>query len=247
MDKIISNPGLWHLAENVFWNLDLENLKICAHINQSCKQILQNPIFCVRKFECLSKSNQTDWIKAIQLVKNSDKGIAIISYLQWNLKKDALADLPCYKSPVVQDNFRKKIGEICCSKGRLSDEDMEILKILAPLTDNPNATNTDNPNAQNDFGDTPIHRAAVNGHTEIVKIMAPLTDNPNAPNNVGDTPIFRAAIHGHTNIVKFLAPLTDNPNSPDDGYGPTPLDIAEIKGHKKIVKILAHHRHHQIQ
>ena len=82
MDKIISNTGLQHLAEKVFWNLDLENLKICAHINQSCKQILQNTISYLRKFEHLSKANQKDWIKAIQLVKNSDKGIAIIFYLQ---------------------------------------------------------------------------------------------------------------------------------------------------------------------
>ena len=41
MEKIMNNPGLQHLAENVFWNLDVEDLKICAQINQSCKQILQ--------------------------------------------------------------------------------------------------------------------------------------------------------------------------------------------------------------
>ena len=35
---------------------------------------------------------------------------------------------------------------------------------------------------------TPIYWAARNGHTEIVKILAPLTDNPNAPNIVGTTP-----------------------------------------------------------
>ena len=96
MEKIFSNPGLQHLAEKVFWNLDVEDLKICAQINQSCKQILQTPIFCLRKFEHLSKMNRKDWIKVIQSVKNSDKGIAIISYLRWNLKKDVLVDLPCY-------------------------------------------------------------------------------------------------------------------------------------------------------
>ena len=146
----------------------------------------------------------------------------------------------CYTSPAIQEIFRKRIREICCSKGRLSDEDMEILKILAPLTDNPNATNKYIEN-------TPIYMCAINGHLEIAKILVPLTENPNAPNIFGKTPIFRAAMHGHTNIVKFLAPLTDNPNSPADEYGPTPLEIAEIKGHKKIVKILAHYRHHQIQ
>ena len=37
MENIISNPGLHHLAENVFWILDAEDLKNCAQINQSCK------------------------------------------------------------------------------------------------------------------------------------------------------------------------------------------------------------------
>ena len=60
MEEILRNPGLQHLAEEVFWNLDVEDLKICAHINQSCKQILQHPIFCLRKFEHLSKENQND-------------------------------------------------------------------------------------------------------------------------------------------------------------------------------------------
>ena len=113
-------------------------MKCCAQINQSCKQILQNRIFCLRKFENLSKENQKDWIKVIQSVNNSDKGIAIISYLQWNLKKEALVDLPCYSSPAAQDDFRKKILESCL-KVESSDEDTEIVKILAPLTDNPNA------------------------------------------------------------------------------------------------------------
>ena len=40
MEKIISNPGFQHLAEEVFWNLEVEDLKICALVNQSCKQIL---------------------------------------------------------------------------------------------------------------------------------------------------------------------------------------------------------------
>ena len=81
MEKIIGNPGFQHLAEKVFWNLDAEDLKICAQINQSCKQILQTPVFCLRKFEHLSKKNRKDWIKVTQSGKNSDKGIAIISYL----------------------------------------------------------------------------------------------------------------------------------------------------------------------
>ena len=45
MEKIINNAGYQHLTEEIFWNLDFDDLKICGQINQSCKQILQNPIF----------------------------------------------------------------------------------------------------------------------------------------------------------------------------------------------------------
>ena len=82
METIITNPGLQHLAEEVFWNLDIEDLKICAQINQSCKQILKYPTFCLSKFEHLSEKNQRDWVKACQTEKNSDKGIAIITYFK---------------------------------------------------------------------------------------------------------------------------------------------------------------------
>ena len=62
-------------------------------------------------------------------MKNSDQGIAIISYLQWNLKKGAV-DLPCYSNLTVQDDFNKRIMELC-KKKESSDEDAEIIKIFA--------------------------------------------------------------------------------------------------------------------
>ena len=215
MESIINNPGLQHLAERIFLNLDTEHLKICRLINQSCKQILENPFFWLKKFKNLSKENQKDWIKILKEVKNSEKIHAIISYLQWNLKKEAV-DLQCYTSPAVQDNLRKMIIE-SCKKQESSAENTEIVKILAPLTDNPNAPD--------EYGETPILMATYRGHTEIVKILAPLTDNPNAPDEYGETPIIMATCRGYTEIVKILAPLTDNPNA-SNKYGMTPISIA---------------------
>ena len=109
METILNTSGLQHLAEEVFWNLDVEDLKICAQINLSCKQIVQNPIFCLSKFEHLSKKNKNEWIEVIQSVKNSDEGITVILYLKWNLKKDKLVDLPCYSIPDIQNDFRNTV------------------------------------------------------------------------------------------------------------------------------------------
>ena len=116
MEKIINYSGLQHLIEKIFWNLDVGDLKLCAQINQSCKKILQNPMFCLSKFEHHSKENRKDWIKVIQSMTNSDKGIAIISYLKWKMKEDGLVDLPCYTSPYVQNDFWEKILVVSCEE-----------------------------------------------------------------------------------------------------------------------------------
>ena len=217
LEKILKTPGLIHLAEKVFGNFD--DVKICRDINQSSREILDNPMFWLKKFESLSKKNQKDWIKVIKSVKNSEKEKAIISYLQWNLRKNVLWDLPCYSSPDVQDDFHWKIWEICHTMSPTA-EDLNMVKILIPLADNPN------PPCSNGYTvNTPIYWAAQWGHTEIVKIMAPLTNNPNAPNNDGDTPIHKAAFEGHTEIVKILAPLTNNPNAPNND-GETPIEFS---------------------
>ena len=231
MEQFLKNPGLVHLAENIFNNLNDADVEICQNINQISKEILDNPMFWLRKFGNLSQKNQNNWIKDIQSIKNSEKKKAITSYLQWKLKKEALVDLPCYSSPEVQDDFRNKIWEII-KKKESSNENTEIVKILASLTDNPNAPD------KYGVGGTPIHRAALYGHTEIVKILAPLTNNPNASNRWQENPIYLAAKNGHTEIVKILAPLIDNPNAPNN-FGNTPIHLAEYYGHTEIVTILA--------
>ena len=129
LEKILNNPGLVHLAENIFGNLADEDAEVCRDINKSSKQILDNPMFWLRKSGSISKGNQKDWIKFIQSVTNSKKVKPIISYLQWNLKKDALVDLPCYTSSDVQDDFRKRIWE-GCEKMKSSDEDVKMVKIF---------------------------------------------------------------------------------------------------------------------
>ena len=255
LETILNNPGLQHIAKEIFWNLDCNALEASSQVNQSSKQILENPFFWLEKLVRLgvvSKKNQEDWLKAIQSVKNSDEEKHVLAYLKWNLKKDGkfnkdgLVDLPCYTSPIVQKEFRNKIWGVCIfeiqddrdqewfdyQKSKVNDS-VEMIKVLAPLTINPNSSYFYGGRAT-----TPIYAATCNGHTEIVKTLAPLIDNPNAPDEYGFTPIHRAAVYGNTEIAKILAPLTDNPNAPDKD-GCTPIHLAALNGSTEIVKILA--------
>ena len=186
LEKILNNPGLQHLAENIFNNLNFEHLEVCRRINKASKQILdcqmEKPMFMLKKFRRLSKENQNKWIKLIESTKDFEKKKDITVYLEWNLKKyvnGPLVDLPCYSRPAIQDNFRRRIMEICKQEWKPSDKDMEIIKILAPLIDNSNA---------HIHGNTPIYWAAYYGHIEVVKILVPLIENPDAPNSFGNTP-----------------------------------------------------------
>ena len=87
----------------------------------------------------------------------------------------------------------------------------EIVRILAPLSKNPNTPDKD--------GWTPIHWAAHHGYTEIVKILAPLTNNPNGPNNSGWTPLavanneeIRRILESFNNTRKHEAGPLSNPS-----------------------------------
>ena len=143
MEKIINNPGLQHLAENIFLNLNYADLKKCQLINQSARQILENPMFWIKELirKGLSKENQKDWIKENQAETNLEKRKHIAAYKNWNYSKKKFFDPPCYTKFVIQEYFRMKIGRICNASrwNPPSNEETDLVKILAPLRDNPNA------------------------------------------------------------------------------------------------------------
>ena len=98
MENFLKNPGLQHIAENVFLNLNYENLETCRLVNKSWKQILNNPMFWIKKFirRGLSKKNQVDWTAAIQIARNSGLEKNISRYLKQCSKNERVVNIPCY-------------------------------------------------------------------------------------------------------------------------------------------------------
>ena len=99
LEDFINIPGLQHLAENIFLNLYTEKLEDCCRlINEAAKKLLDDPTFWIKKFirRGLSKENQTKWIKAIQMTKNTHFEESILFYLKESSENDRLVNLPCY-------------------------------------------------------------------------------------------------------------------------------------------------------
>ena len=106
--------------------------------------------------------------------------------------------------------------------------DVEILKVLAVLIDNPNTS----------FPTKPINIAAEKGHVEVIKFLSPLSINPNSPRaGLTETPIYNAARGGHAEVIKILAPFTANPNMPNK-CGTTPIHVAALYGHLEVIKVM---------
>jgi ankyrin repeat protein len=92
-----------------------------------------------------------------------------------------------------------------------------------------------------EWGVSPLHEAAFQGYTEIVKLLlaAPGINVNSVDGTFGEPPLYGAAYRGHTEIVKLLlaAPGIDV-NAAEGKEGHTPLYETVSRGHIEIVKLL---------
>ena len=90
MQNLTNCPGLHHVAEEIFLNLNFKSLESCEKVNKSWELILKNPLFLKKRsslfFRKCSKyekfGNKTAWKKAIQLNEGTYLEKRLTQYLE---------------------------------------------------------------------------------------------------------------------------------------------------------------------
>ena len=90
-----------------------------------------------------------------------------------------------------------------------------------------------------DYTATPLFEAAINGHTDIVRLLLGRGAKPNIIDDYGHIPLRAAIFMGHKEIVKLLIDSGADPNMVDkDGMRDTALHNAASMGHNDVIQML---------
>jgi ankyrin repeat protein len=92
--------------------------------------------------------------------------------------------------------------------------------------------------ATDDFGNTPLHRAAMRGHAEVVELLLrEHSADATLQNADGYTPLHLAALIGHLGEARVLLERSADGNL-KNADGDIPLHYAAGKGQPEIAKLL---------
>lgn len=108
----------------------------------------------------------------------------------------------------------------------------ELARVKALLKENPELVSS-----KDEFGWTPLHLAAANGHKGVAEFLLANKADVNGKSNDGDTPLHAAARSGQKDLAEFLLANKAEVNATNKD-GMTPLHLAAREGNKDVAEVL---------
>ena len=240
--NLINSPGLKHLAENIFLNLDYQVLETCQNVNATFQQFLDDPMFWIKRFiqRGLSKKNQDDWTEAIQMTRDGrakpdlEKNILLFLKRYSKNKKVVDFDVPCYlndeaflkKAPELIKSFNCDCDETIkkTSKGKVKSFKCDCIDEIKKFLSKTRKKGKEAKKKIDFSSKYPyFDENSDNVKYEIERKWTIFHD---------------MAQIGNMAVMQLLAPLTKNPN-PANSNGRTPIYLAAQQGNSDVIKILA--------
>ena len=200
-----------HLAENIFKELGINDLKTCLKVCRQWCNFIQNERF--------------PWKRRIQIEQKIFKPSTNNENLNKILKKAPLIILQDLCIAIRKLDKIKAQNEFSPLHIAAETGMYDLCEFLL--------FKTDNKNPKNKYEATALHLACWKGHFEVVKIIFQQTEDKNPGNVDGDTPLHFAAKNGHLKICEYLIENGVDRNV-ENKSGQTPYDLAKSKGFFKV-------------
>jgi len=111
----------------------------------------------------------------------------------------------------------------------VEDNRLDIVQLIV--------THSCHKNPPDNYGMTPLHKAAQKGQTQVCRFIIDSVQDKNPPDNAGWTPLHTAACNGHTQVCRLIIDSIQDKN-PLNHFGRTPLQIAQEMGRTEIVRLI---------
>ena len=109
INTLFNNQGYLHISEKIFLHLNKKSILACRLVNSSWKNIIDNPIFWVKKCDQkgISKDLHNTLIETIKKITDSE------------LRQDASVCLSMFHSDLISSNTWTQNGGHTCISGTM--------------------------------------------------------------------------------------------------------------------------------
>ena len=241
-----------HLSENIFDQLNDENLAKCSEASKTWNNhVLKQKFFHCRKIKRRMEKNQVFgefWKKVLSKANTEitlQLSLAVDEFFE---EKDGFLHCKLHHglthSGLIIRHFGLTPLHIAAGIGNfqiveyiLQKYEIENLTVKYSKRNCGNNLKNNNKNPRNTWKETPLHFAASKGHLKICKYIVDKVEDKNPKCIKGRTPLHYAAIRGHLEVCLLIMAKIQDKN-PYDVYKFTPLHYAAFHGHLPICKYI---------
>ena len=225
-----------HLVENIFDQLNNENLAKCSEASKTCHNyVVKQKFFHCRKIKRRLEKNQVfgEFWKKVLSKANTEITLQLsLAVEKFFAERDGL-----FHSGLTPLHIAASFGNFQIVEYILQKCEIENISVKYSKRNLGNIMKHDNKNPKNSWKETPLHFAASKGHLKICKYIVDKVEDKNPKNILGRTPLHYAAIIGHLEVFLLIMPKIQDKN-PYDTNKFTPLHHAAFHGHLPICKYI---------
>ena len=227
MEQIMTNPGFYHIREQIFGYLNNETIENCRKVSMLWNESLEKLALVKFLLEFGNTLIDDDWTEETQLstilpgwnkaakIHGAKSSIEDLQEIKNFFVKLLAKNGKCYKYPVhlAAENGNVKIMEFFLSTSydmnsqdhchrtvfHLACANEACAQLLIEVSTKLGI----DLNARDKYGRISSHHACTNGTTETVKLLVEHGIDFNTRDMDGETPFHKACAHGRTETVKL--------------------------------------------